>query len=187
MNLKTRNIYDFPWVELYTGKIWCKSVHKFWSYRPKCHFIQMIHMIRIRRRIILIMLHFLANVKGNFLTKLSVAESSHLFTNVMTDTQTHTHTHRQILGKKHNAFRHKKKEFCLVLSHLALESTPVQCTHYPLSHHISPSPLLFSVRFLCAIRIWREFFYSERTSSVPCKSRHKRNNEALHVTPWHCG
>ena len=51
----------------------------------------------------------------------------------------------------------KKKEFCLVLSHLVLESTPVQFTPYPLSHHISPSPFLLSVRFLCAIRIWREF------------------------------
>ena len=51
----------------------------------------------------------------------------------------------------------KKKEFCLVLSHLALESTPVQFTPYPLSHHISPSLLLLSVRFLRAIRIWQEF------------------------------
>ena len=49
-------------------------------------------MIRIRRRIILIMLHFRANVKGNFHTLLRVAESSHLFTNVLTDTQTHRQT-----------------------------------------------------------------------------------------------
>ena len=57
------------------------------------------------------MLHFLANVKGNFLTKLSVAESSHLFTNVMTDTQTHTHTDKPSgFGKKHNAFRHKNSD-----------------------------------------------------------------------------
>ena len=65
----------------------------------------MIHMIQIRQQIILIMLHFLANVKGNFLTKLSVAKFSHLFTNVMTDTQTDKPSG---FGKKHNAFRHKK-------------------------------------------------------------------------------
>ena len=34
----------------------------------KCDFIRMIHMIRIRRLISLNMFHFLADIKGNFLT-----------------------------------------------------------------------------------------------------------------------
>ena len=61
------------------------------------------------------------------------------------------------LANFHSFSLGKRKEFCLVLSHLAFESTPVQFTTYPLCHHISPSPLIHSVRFLCAIRIWREF------------------------------
>ena len=79
----------------------------------------------------------------------------------------------------------KKKEFCLVLSHLALESTPVQFTPYPLSDHISPPTLLLSVRFLCAIRIWREFFTANvrRAFHVKVATNVTRNNEALHVTP----
>ena len=103
----------------------------------------MIHMIRIRLRIILITLHFLANVKGHFLTKLSVAESSHLFTNVMTDTQTHTHTHRQILGKKHNAFRHRRKSFALSyrILHWSLLPSSAPTIHSPIT--FLPPPFSF--------------------------------------------
>ena len=43
----------WPRAKLHTGKIWCESVHKFWSYRPKCDFDRMVHMKRKRKRIIL--------------------------------------------------------------------------------------------------------------------------------------
>ena len=92
----------------------CKSVHKLCSYRPKCDFVWMIHMSRIHKRIILKMLQCLAVIKGNLLTLYRVAESSHLVTILMTDTQTdrhthtHTHTHRdrqtEWWGGKHNPF-----------------------------------------------------------------------------------
>ena len=75
--------------------IGCKSVHKFWSYRPKCDFVWMIHMSRIHKRIILKMLQCLAVIKVNIFTFYCVAESSHLVTILMTDTHTHRHTHTQ--------------------------------------------------------------------------------------------
>ena len=76
----------------------------------------------------------------------------------------------------------KKKEFCLVLSHLALESTPFQFTPHPLSLPIFhlPSPLR---RFPLCSQHLAGIFDSERTSSVPCKCRHRRN-EASHVKPF---
>ena len=52
--------------ELSAVSIWCESIHKFGSYRLKCDFAQMIHMIRILKWIILMMLHY--RVKGNNLT-----------------------------------------------------------------------------------------------------------------------
>ena len=81
----------------------------------------------------------------------------------------------------------KKKEFCLVLSHLALESTPFQFTPYPLSlssfHHPSPfRPFPMYSLHLAGIFV-SSFCDSERTSRVPCKCRHKRN-EASHLTPF---
>ena len=60
--------------------------------------------------LILIILHLLAYVTSNNLMHLvGVAESSQLFTNVMTDTQTHTHTqtNRVIRSKTKYLFRHK--------------------------------------------------------------------------------
>ena len=68
----------------------------------------------------------------------------------------------------------KKKEFCLVLSHLALESTLLQSS---LPSHFITS-LLLSVRFQCAIRIWREFM----TASV---RRAFHVNVATNVTRRH--
>ena len=140
----------------------------------------MIHMIRIRRRIILIMLHFLANVKGNFLTKLSVAESGHLFTNVMTDTQTHTHTetNRVVLVRNIMPFGIRRKSFAL--SYRILHWSLLPSSSPPIHSPITFLPPPFS--FPCYQNL-AGIFHSERTSSVPWKSRHKRNNEAVHVTP----
>ena len=42
--------------------------YKFGSYGPKWDFVRIIHIFRIRKRIILIMLHCCAAVKGNSLT-----------------------------------------------------------------------------------------------------------------------
>ena len=53
-----------------------------------------------------LVLHFQVLLDSIDLTWRHVAKSSHLAVNVMTDTHTHRHTHRQILGEKHNAFRH---------------------------------------------------------------------------------
>ena len=73
----------------------------------------------------------------------------------------------------------KKKEFCLDLKHLALESTPFQFTPYlslPIFHLPSPfRPFSMWYQNLGGI------FDSERMSSVPCKSRHKRNEARSHV------
>ena len=105
-------------------------------------FIQMIHMIRIRRRIILITLHFLATVKGHFLKKLSVAESSHLFTNVMTDRQTHTHTDK-FLVKTIMLFGIKRKSFSLSyrILHWSLLPTSAPTIHSPIT--FLPPPFSF--------------------------------------------
>ena len=75
----------------------------------------------------------------------------------------------------------KEKEFCLVLSRLALESTPFQFTPYPLSLPIYHLPSPFRPFPMCSQHL-AGIFDSERTSSVPCKCRHKRK-EASHLTP----
>ena len=53
MDLKIRNSYGVHQAEQHTDKIWCESVNKFWSYRPKSDLIQLIHIIWIGKRIIL--------------------------------------------------------------------------------------------------------------------------------------
>ena len=50
MDLQIRNIYAVSRAKLHTGKIWCRSVHKSWRYRPKCDFVRMVHMKRKRKR-----------------------------------------------------------------------------------------------------------------------------------------
>ena len=146
----------------------------------------MIHMIRIRRRIILIMLHFLANVKGNFLTKLSVAESSHLFTNVMTDTQTHTHTHTdKFLVKNIMPFgirRIRRKSFAL--SYRILHWSLLSSSAPTLPSPITFLPPLFSFPSVSYVR--SEFGGNFFTANVRRAFHVKvvtNNNEALHVTP----
>ena len=41
VDLIIRNINAVPRADLHTVKVWCKSVYKFWSYMPKCDFVQM--------------------------------------------------------------------------------------------------------------------------------------------------
>ena len=68
-------------------KIYCESVHKFWSL--KCEFVQMIHMVRIWKWIILTSVAFSSSRKFSInLTWHPVVKSSHLSTNVMTDRHT---------------------------------------------------------------------------------------------------
>ena len=75
--------------------IWCESVHKFWSYRPKCDVIWLIHIIWIWKRIILTSVAISVLIDSIDHTWHHVAECSHLATNLTTDTHTHTHTHTQ--------------------------------------------------------------------------------------------
>ena len=52
-----------PRADLHTGKVWCESVYKFWSYRPKCDFVRMAQIKWKRKRIIATSVAFLSSCR----------------------------------------------------------------------------------------------------------------------------
>ena len=111
------------WAELHTGKMWCESVHNFWSFTGQI-------VILYRWSIwngngngsSWLVVHFQVLLNSIDLTWRHVAKSSHLAANVMTDRHTHRHTdtqtHRQTewRGKKHNTFFQRYKYIEIVLN-----------------------------------------------------------------------